>query len=88
MTEEDKFHLGKPPVFDGNNYDYWKKRMEVHFKALGKELWITVMEGYVILDPKIKSDDDVKNEKLIVSDGEIWTTQEGVNPCGLVVRWG
>jgi hypothetical protein len=33
MAEEDKFHVGKPPVFDGNNYDCWKKRMEVHFKA-------------------------------------------------------
>jgi hypothetical protein len=37
MAEEDKFHVGKPPVFDGNNYDYWKKRMEVHFKVLGRE---------------------------------------------------
>jgi hypothetical protein len=27
MAEEDKFHVGKPPVFDGNNYNYWKKRM-------------------------------------------------------------
>jgi hypothetical protein len=39
MAEEDKFHVGKPPVYDGNNYDYWKKRMEVHFKALGRDLW-------------------------------------------------
>jgi hypothetical protein len=45
MAEEDKFHVGKPPVSDGNNYDYWKKRMEVHFKALGRELWRIVMEG-------------------------------------------
>jgi hypothetical protein len=22
MTEEEKFNVGKPPVFDGNNYDY------------------------------------------------------------------
>jgi hypothetical protein len=39
MTEEDKFHVGKPPVFDGNNYDYWKKRIEVHFKALGRDFY-------------------------------------------------
>jgi hypothetical protein len=38
MAEEDKFHVGKPPIFDGNNYDYWKKSMEVHFKALGREI--------------------------------------------------
>jgi hypothetical protein len=23
-----------------------------------------------------------------LSDGEIWTTHGGVNPCGLGVRWG
>jgi hypothetical protein len=38
--------------------------MEVHFKALGRDLWRIVMEGYVILDPKNKSNDDYKNEKL------------------------
>jgi hypothetical protein len=64
MAEEDKFHVGKPPVFDGNNYDYWKKRMEVHFKVLGRDLWRIVMEGYVILDPKKKTEDEDKNEKL------------------------
>jgi hypothetical protein len=64
MAKEDKFHVGKPPVFDGNNYDYWKKIMEIHFKALGRHLWRIVMEGYVILDHKNKTDDDDKNEKL------------------------
>jgi hypothetical protein len=64
MAEEDKFHIEKPPVFDGNNYDYWKKRMEIHFKALGRNLWRIVMEIYVILDPKKKTEDDDKNEKL------------------------
>jgi flagellar biosynthesis regulator FlbT len=38
--------------------------MEVHFKALGRELWRIVMEGYVVLDPKNKTDQDEKNEKL------------------------
>jgi hypothetical protein len=38
--------------------------MEVHFKALVRELWRIVMEGYVILDPKNRSDQDDKNEKL------------------------
>jgi hypothetical protein len=27
MAEEDKFHVGKPSVFDGNNYDYWNKSL-------------------------------------------------------------
>jgi hypothetical protein len=54
MVEEEKFHVGKPPVFDENNYDYRKKRMEIHFKALGRNLWRIVMEGYVILDLRIR----------------------------------
>jgi hypothetical protein len=64
MSKEENFHVGKPPVFDGNNYDYWNKRMEIYFKALGRNLWRTVMGGYVILDPKNKSDNDDKNEAL------------------------
>jgi hypothetical protein len=40
------------------------ERMELHFKALGRDLWRIVMEGYVILDPKNKLSDDDKNEKL------------------------
>jgi hypothetical protein len=34
-------------------------------QGLGKrDLWRIVMEGYVILDPKKKTDDDDKNEKF------------------------
>jgi hypothetical protein len=58
MVEEDKFHVVKPPVFDGNNYDYWKKKM---VKALGRNLRRIVMEGYAILDPKNKLSNDDKN---------------------------
>jgi hypothetical protein len=39
MADKEKFHVGKPSVFDGNNYDYLKKRIEIHFKALGRNLW-------------------------------------------------
>jgi hypothetical protein len=56
--------LGSQPVFDENNYDYWKKRMQIQFKALGRNLWRIVMEGYVILDPKNRSTNDDKNEQL------------------------
>ena len=61
MAKEEKFHVGKPPIFDGNNYDYRKKRMEVHFKALGRKLWGIVEEGYVILDPKVLTNADTDN---------------------------
>jgi hypothetical protein len=38
--------------------------MEVHFKALGKDLWRILMVGYVILYPRNKPSDDDTNEKL------------------------
>jgi hypothetical protein len=31
---------------------------------------------------------DKFDRTLTLSDGEIWTAHGGVNPCGLVVRWG
>ena len=44
----DHGHVGKPPFFDGNNYDYWKIRMSTHLKAMGRKLWRVVSDGYVI----------------------------------------
>jgi hypothetical protein len=38
--------------------------MEIHFKALGRNLRRIVMEGYDILDPKNKWSDDDKNKQL------------------------
>jgi len=34
MTSDNGIHVGKPPFFDGNNYDYWKVRMTAHLKAM------------------------------------------------------
>ena len=33
MTSDNGIHVGKPPFFDGNNYDYWKIRMSAHLKT-------------------------------------------------------
>ena len=52
MTSDNGIHVGKPPFFDGKNYDYWKTRMSAHIKAMSRKLWRVVSDGYVILDPK------------------------------------
>ena len=39
MTSDNEIHIGKPPFFDGNNYDYWKIRMSAHLKAMIRKLW-------------------------------------------------
>ena len=28
---------GKPPIFDGTDYDYWKVRMRAYLLSLGSE---------------------------------------------------
>ena len=42
-------HVGKPPHFDGNNYDYWKTRMTVYLRSMGGRIWKIMNEGYVVL---------------------------------------
>jgi len=37
-----------PPVFNGDNYETWAIRMQIHQKAL--DLWEAVKENYVVLD--------------------------------------
>ena len=64
MTSDNEIHIGKPPFFDGNNYDYWKTRMSAHLKATSKKLWWVVSDGYVILDTKNLTPLDEENEIL------------------------
>ena len=52
MTSDNVIHVGKPPFFDGNNYDYWKTRISVHLKALSRKIRRIVEDGYVNLDEK------------------------------------
>ena len=41
---------GKPPIFDGSDYDYWKVRMPAYLLSLGSEVWeICVDPDYVNL---------------------------------------
>ena len=64
MTSENGIHVGKPPFFDGNNYDYWKTRMSAHLKAMSRKLWRVVNDGYVILDANNLTAQDEKIEVL------------------------
>ena len=64
MTSDNGIHIGKPPFFDGNNYDYWKTRISAHLKAMNRKLWRVVSDGYVILDTKNLTPVDEENEIL------------------------
>src|SRR3954469_15116634 len=36
----------RPPVFDGENFEYWKDKLEIYFLGLDGELWDLLMDGY------------------------------------------
>ena len=64
MASGSNVHVGKPPLFDGSNYDYWKIRMMVHLKAINKKIWRIVDDGYVILKLEELSHTDEENMTL------------------------
>ena len=64
MTSDSGIHVGKPPFFDGNNYDYWKVRMTSYLKALSSKIWRIVNDRYVILDEKKLTPLDEENNLL------------------------
>ena len=46
--------LGKPPLFEGKDYGYWKARMTVFLQSLGSEIWdICTSETYVVLNARL-----------------------------------
>ena len=64
MTSDNRIHVGKPPFFDGNSYDYWKTRISAHLKAMSRKLCRDVSDGYVILDSKNLTPLDEENAIL------------------------
>jgi len=40
-------YSAKPPIFDGERFDYWKDRIKSFFLGFDMELWEYVTDGYV-----------------------------------------
>src|SRR3954466_15610315 len=36
----------RPPVFDGENFEYWKDKLESYFLGLDGDLWDLLLDGY------------------------------------------
>src|SRR3954467_15407360 len=36
----------RPPVFDGENFEYWKDKLESYFFGLDGDLWDLLMDSY------------------------------------------
>ena len=37
--------LSRPPLFNGENYPYWKKRMENFIQSVDLEMWDIILDG-------------------------------------------
>jgi hypothetical protein len=66
MASNNNVHIGKPPHFDGNNYDYWKIRMSMHLKAMGGKIWPIVRDGFVVF--KQDEPSPIGNENVLTND--------------------
>ncbi|KAK2375776.1 gag-protease polyprotein [Trifolium repens] len=38
--------VGRPPLLDGTNYDYWKSRMMAFLKSMDSQTWKAVIKGW------------------------------------------
>jgi hypothetical protein len=66
MASNNNVHIGKPPHFDGNNYDYWEIRMSMHLKAMGGNNWPIVRDVFVVL--KVYEPSLSDNENILTND--------------------
>ena len=44
-SKEPKGAYNRAPIFDGENYDYWKECMSVHIQSLNMDVWEAVVNG-------------------------------------------
>ena len=52
---------GKIPIFDGSNYAFWKRKMQMHLIAIDPDVWEVVNTGYRVIDPASPSLVDKRN---------------------------
>ena len=45
-TEQNNNSYNKPHVFDGEDFEYWKDRLEIFFLGHDSGLWDVVLDGY------------------------------------------
>ena len=46
MDMQENFSKNGAPLFDGNNYTFWRIRMRVFPMAQGYDIWHTIENGY------------------------------------------
>src|SRR3954463_1789779 len=54
----------RPPLFDGNNYNYWKCRMRIYLQSFNLEIWQIVESAYT--PPTTQPDAWTANDKKLM----------------------
>ena len=54
-------HSERFPIFDGNDYLYWKGRLRIRLQAINYDLWQIVEDGYTIQQQNNLTFDDKAN---------------------------
>jgi len=44
-NKEPKGDYNRAPIFDGENYDYWKECMSIHIQSVDMDVWDSVVNG-------------------------------------------
>jgi hypothetical protein len=57
------------PLFDGNNYAYWRNITQIYLTYLGVDIWLLVVNGYKV--PKT-TPTDPDEKKLMRCDANTW----------------
>jgi len=55
-SKEPKVAYNRAPIFDGENYDYWKECMRFHIQSVDMDVWDAVDKGW--FQPQIAADGD------------------------------
>ena len=59
------------PIFNGNDYLYWKERMRIRILAINYDLWQILEDGYTIQQPNNPNTDDKANLQLDAQANDI-----------------
>ena len=47
MDQQEGISSNRAPLFKGNDYAFWSIRMKIYMMALGCDVWLSVVNGYI-----------------------------------------
>jgi len=62
-SKEPKGAYNRAPIFDGENYYYWKECMSVHIQSVDMDVWDAIVNGRFQLKISANGEDGVVLDK-------------------------